>query len=62
MIQPIQSVHYLRIDEKEMHLEESKQSLQDGMGNENIFHAILLHGGVHSDLQSGEYQRAQAKN
>ena len=52
----------LWVDEEEMHLEESEEGLEDGVGDQDVVHAGGLHGGVHGNLETGEDQGAQAKN
>ena len=45
-----------------MHLEEGEERLQDGVGHVQVVHALLLHGGVHGDLQASEDQSPEAEN
>ena len=45
-----------------MHLQEGEERLEDGVGDEDVLDAGLLHGGVHRDLEAGEDQGAQAED
>ena len=45
-----------------MHLEECEECLEDGVSNDDVVHAVGLHGGVHGDLQTDEDQGAKPKH
>ena len=45
-----------------MHLQEGEERLEDGVGNEDVLDAGLLHGGVHRDLEAGEDKGTQAED
>ena len=53
---------YLRIHKQKMHLQKCKQSLQNWMSNENVFHAVLFHSGMHGNFQTSENECAKSKN
>ncbi len=54
--------NYLRVDEEEVHLEEGEEGLQDGVGDDDVLHAVVLHRRVHRDLQPDEDQGPEAEN
>jgi len=45
-----------------MHLQESEESLQDRMSEQDISHAFLFDSGVHGNLQSIKDQSGQSEN
>ncbi len=52
----------LWVDEEEVHLEEGEEGLQDGVGDDDVLDAVVLHRRVHGDLQTDENQGPEAKN
>ena len=58
----IKTPTYLRVDEEEVHLEESEEGLEDGVRHQQVVHAPSLQRRVHGDLQSGEDQGAQPEH
>jgi hypothetical protein len=45
-----------------VHLEEGEEGLQDGVGDDDVLDAVVLHRRVHGDLQTDENQGPEAKN
>ena len=52
---------YLRIHEKEMHLEKGEEGLQNGVSNDNVLHTICFHRSVHRYFEPSKYQRTKSK-
>lgn len=54
--------YHLRVDKEEVHLEKGEEGLEDGMGDEDVFDAALLHGGMHGNFQPRKDQGSQTKD